>query len=92
MFEKFAMLFAATALAGCAIGPNYRAPATPAPLPAQFVEARGNGYAAGTPLAVEVWKSFGDAELDALIARAQQENRGIAQARARLDAARALRG
>ena len=73
----------ATVMAGCAIGPNYHAPKLPAPLPAQFVEARGERYAAGTPLAAEVWKSFGDAELDALIARAQQENRGIAQARAR---------
>jgi len=82
----------ATVMAGCAIGPNYHAPKLPAPLPAQFVEARGERYAAGTPLAAEVWRSFGDAELDALIERAQQENRGIAQARARLDAARALRG
>lgn len=68
MFEKFATLLVATALAGCAIGPDYHAPVTPAPLPAQFVEARGAGYAAGTPLAAEVWKSFGDAELDALLA------------------------
>ncbi|MCU0761339.1 MAG: TolC family protein [Steroidobacteraceae bacterium] len=83
---------AAALLAGCAIGPDHREPPTPAPLPDRFVQARGASLAPGTPLAAEVWKSFGEPELDALIARAQAENRSIAQARARLDAARALRG
>jgi multidrug efflux system outer membrane protein len=84
--------FGAALLAGCAIGPDHRDPADPAPLPERFVEARGAGLEAGAPVATEVWKSFAEPELDALIARAQAENRSIAQARARLDAARALRG
>lgn len=86
-------LAVATLLAGCAIGPNHRAPQDPAPLPDAFVQARGAGFAAvGSPVATEVWKSFAEPELDALIARAQAENRSIAQARARLEQARALRG
>ena len=78
--------------AGCAIGPDYRPPAVPVSLPEGFVEARGTGYAGAAPVSTEVWKSFGEPELDALIARAQQENRSIAQAGARLEQARALRG
>ena len=60
----------ATLLAGCAIGPDYQPPATP--LPAGFAQARGAGLDAAAPAASEVWKSFAEPELDALIARAQQ--------------------
>jgi len=80
----------AALLAGCAIGPDYEAPATP--LPAAFAQARGAALDAAVPAASEVWKSFAEPELDALIARAQQENRSIAQASARLDEARAIGG
>ncbi len=77
-------------LAGCAIGPDYKAPATPLPL--TFAQARGAALDAASPAASAVWSSFGEPELDALIARAQQQNRSIAQAGARLDEARALGG
>lgn len=82
----------ALALAGCALGPDYRPPPPPAPLPDSFVQAQGATLDASAPVAAEVWKSFGEPELEALIARAQQENRSIAQAGARLEQARALRG
>ncbi len=77
-------------LAGCAIGPGYRAPQTA--LPAGFAQARGAGLATTEAVQGELWKSFNEPELDALLARAQQQNRSIAQARARLDQARALSG
>ena len=85
-----AALVVATLLAGCAIGPNYKPPVTP--LPATFAQARGAVLDAAGPAASEVWKSFGEPELEALIARAQQENRSIAQASARLEEARAIGG
>ncbi|MCP5327541.1 MAG: efflux transporter outer membrane subunit [Sinobacteraceae bacterium] len=92
MVERTAALMSALLLAGCALGPDYRPPQAPAPLPDGFVQAQGATVDSSAPVAAEVWKSFGEPELDALIARAQQENRGIAQARARLEQARALRG
>jgi multidrug efflux system outer membrane protein len=85
-----AAVAAALLLAGCAIGPDYQAPATP--LPAGFAQARGTGLDPAAPAASEVWKSFAEPELDALIERAQQQNRSIAQATARLDEARAIGG
>ncbi|HPF27224.1 MAG TPA: efflux transporter outer membrane subunit [Steroidobacteraceae bacterium] len=77
-------------VAGCAIGPDYREPR--APIPEVFSQAQDAGYATSAPVVSEVWSSFAEPELDALIARAQQENRSIQQAVARLDQARALRG
>jgi multidrug efflux system outer membrane protein len=84
-----AVLASALWLAGCAIGPNYLPPATP--LPDAFDQAQGTALSADAA-ASEVWKSFNEPELEALIARAQRANRGLAQATARLQQARALRG
>ena len=93
-FALYRMLVAAVtlALAACAIGPDYAPPGNPTRLPDTFIEATGAALASGQPAAGELWKSFREPELDALITRAQQENRTIAQASARLDQARALRG
>jgi multidrug efflux system outer membrane protein len=75
--------------AGCAVGPNYRTPKTA--VPAVFDQQVAPLYGTA-PVATDVWKSFGEPELDALIARAQAQNRGLAQSEARLAQARALRG
>ncbi|MCB1624348.1 MAG: TolC family protein [Pseudomonadales bacterium] len=80
----------AALLCGCAIGPNYRQP--DAPVPVVLSQANGPGYTPTEPVVSGVWASFNEPELDALIVRAEQENRGIVQALARLDQARALRG
>lgn len=80
-------LLCAVAATGCAIGPAPRAPER-AP-PAVFVEARGFEPGAVVP---GIWRSYQEPELDALIERALRENRTIAQAAARLDESRALRG
>jgi multidrug efflux system outer membrane protein len=75
------------AVAGCAIGPSPRTPERP--LPAAFVE--GQGFEAGA-VVPGVWRAYQEPELDALIERALRENRSIAQAAARLEESRALRG
>jgi multidrug efflux system outer membrane protein len=76
-------------LASCAVGPRYVPPQ--AGVPAGFDAARGADFvsAAVTP---QLWRSFGDPGLEALIERALLENRGLGQAQARLAEARALRG
>ncbi|MCE3003169.1 MAG: efflux transporter outer membrane subunit [Xanthomonadaceae bacterium] len=77
------------ALAGCTVGPDYVRPDTPAP--AAFVEANADHFAPAPP-ASALWASFDDPVLVALIDRALAGNRTLAQAVARLDEARALRG
>ena len=73
-----------TALAGCAVGPNYRTPKMPVP----------EGYAAGstasaTPVDLAAWwHTLKDPELDSLIARAVSGNPDVLIALDRLQAAR----
>jgi multidrug efflux system outer membrane protein len=81
-------LAVATVLAGCAVGPNYKEPKpeTDAAFAGQaLVEAT-----TGTP-AQQWWKSFGDPLLDELVVEAQESNKTIAAAEARLREARAAR-
>lgn len=82
-------LVVAVTLSACTVGPRYREPAVP--LPSNFDRAEGAQFSA-EPVAPELWRSFGEPELTALIERALRENRTVAQVRARLDEARALRG
>jgi NodT family efflux transporter outer membrane factor (OMF) lipoprotein len=90
----FAVL--ATALAGCAVGPNYRTPKTPTP--ESYAAAGGTataglaGNAPGTAAApVDLgawWHALKDPELDSLVARAIQGNPEVLMALDRLQAAR----
>ena len=80
---------ALAALGGCTVGPRHVAP-EPA-LPARF-DAVAGGAASADPVVPAVWRAHGVPELDALVGRALAENRELAQARARLAEARALRG
>jgi outer membrane protein, multidrug efflux system len=92
-------------LSGCTVGPRYVKPV--APLPEKFDQAQGaetvnavdgkahpapdvNGETQATESAL--WSAFNDPALTALMARAQQENKSIAQAAARLRETRSLRG
>lgn len=84
-----APLALAALLAGCTVGPEYVRPDTPAPT--AFAEANPDHYEAAPP-ASALWSSFGDPVLDRLVDRALAENRSLAQAAARFDEARALRG
>jgi NodT family efflux transporter outer membrane factor (OMF) lipoprotein len=83
------------ALAGCAVGPNYRTPKTP--VPEGYVAAGGiatagdGGNAPATAAPVELaawWQALKDPELDSLIARAVSGNPDVLIALDRLQAAR----
>lgn len=92
-------------LSGCTVGPRYVKPDTP--LPEKFDQAQGvetvnavdgkahpapetNGETQANESAL--WSAFNDPALSALMTRAQQENKSIAQAAARLRETRSLRG
>jgi NodT family efflux transporter outer membrane factor (OMF) lipoprotein len=84
-------------LAGCAVGPNYHAPKAAAPAKFVAVPQQGaplipaTGTAAAAATAVDLnqwWRSFNDAELDALIERAIRANPDIEIALTRLQEAR----
>ena len=76
-------------LQACAVGPDY---AEPMPeLGDSFAEIV-EGIYTSEPVEANLWASFGDPDLDALIDRALGENRTIAQALATLNETRALGG
>jgi multidrug efflux system outer membrane protein len=70
----------------CAVGPNYKAPATP---PAAFQNADPAVFTAANPEA-EWWKAFGDPVLDQLVGQALGANLDLKIAVARVGEARAL--
>ncbi|RTL46392.1 MAG: efflux transporter outer membrane subunit [Burkholderiales bacterium] len=85
-----AALSLASFLAGCAAGPEYRHPDLP--LAAQFSEARapvGRGRVVTLADHVSWWKSFDDPVLEQLVVAGLAQNLDIAQARARLEQAKA---
>ena len=59
-------MLAAALTAGCAVGPDYRAPTTPAP---DFIEAERAGVVQ-QPFEAAWWEQFGDPVLDGLVERA----------------------
>jgi NodT family efflux transporter outer membrane factor (OMF) lipoprotein len=82
------LLLAATALAGCAVGPTYQRPdmaLTPAfhtPVPIAETGAR--------PAVLDAWwTAFGDPELSRIVDRVAAQNLDLQQARARLTQSRA---
>ncbi|MBS7691350.1 TolC family protein [Pseudomonas lalucatii] len=77
----------ALALSACAVGPDYRAPATPAPL---LPSAEHQDYDRSHFEALW-WQQFDDPALNHLVQQSLQENRELRVAFARLRAARAIR-
>jgi NodT family efflux transporter outer membrane factor (OMF) lipoprotein len=77
-------------IAGCAAGPDYKRPE--ADIPVQFKEMQGWRVATPADAAPRGswWAIFGDAELDALMARVEVSNQTIRAAEARFRQARAL--
>ena len=75
---------------GCTVGPDYHRPAGLAN-PAWNSPLQG-GETNAEPVDAAWWKSFHDAELDALISRAAQSNLTLHIAEARIREARAQRG
>ncbi|HAA05390.1 MAG TPA: RND transporter [Syntrophobacteraceae bacterium] len=97
------MVTVSIALAGCAVGPNFRSPKVqvpPAwrgvggPQPAQpSAETPSLSVATGGPTeVVDWWRSFNDPELNSLVGRAMASNLDLALAKARIRQARASRG
>ena len=87
--RKLCALLACCALtAGCAVGPNYRQPATP--VDAHFVNAGEPGFAEEGG-AERYWMTFADPLLDSLVDDALAHNKGLVAAAANLQAARAAR-
>ena len=81
-------LLLATALGGCTVGPNYRAPDMA--VPQRFGEATPAEAAAAPAAEMGAWwHGFGDAELDRLVAIALAESPDVATATARIASARA---
>ena len=94
MHRKADIFVAAVAIAslplvmsGCKVGPNYSRPPVQQP-PAFKSETPATQPAARLP--TDWWRLYQDAELDRLIAMANESNQNLAQAVARVDQARAL--
>jgi NodT family efflux transporter outer membrane factor (OMF) lipoprotein len=84
---KHAILLAVTFLAGCtAVGPNYQRPEVATP--ERFAEPASQSAATDAELA-SWWRSFGDPQLDELVARAVAQNLDVQTAAARIREARA---
>ena len=83
-------IFFVLLLAGCAVGPDYERPAFEAPV--EYKEMKGWRVAtpADTAPRGSWWAVFGDAELDALMARVDVSNQTIRGAEARFRQASAL--
>ena len=90
----------AIALAGCAVGPDFKAPPPPdvagytaSPLPKQTAETRTDGGSAQQldftrQLSSQWWKMFQSSELDALIEKSLAKNPSLAAAQAAVNEAR----
>jgi len=81
-------LLGAGLLNGCAVGPDYRLPAT-GNLPATFVNAAAGEFSK-RDIEVNWWKLFNDQQLTTLIDRTLEHNYDLKAARANLAEARAL--
>ncbi len=83
----FTLSLLALTTAGCAVGPDYRAPQ---PEPARLLQAEHGGHDRSR-FEAAWWRQFEDPTLDALVGEALDENRELRIAYARLRAARAIR-
>jgi NodT family efflux transporter outer membrane factor (OMF) lipoprotein len=85
-------LLATLALAGCAVGPNYRTPSVH--VPGQYAAVAGGPPLPSTPAGASSvnfaawWQALGDPELDSLIQRAAAGSPSVIVALDRLQAAR----
>jgi len=88
------LLLAATALAGCTVGPDFTRPAAPStsaylpPAEQPPLRTGGPSVVLGTGPASHWWAAFGSPDLDALVERAMANNHSLAASNATLSAAR----
>ena len=85
--NKLAWIAISVALAGCAVGPDYRQPKTEMP---QTFSSQDSPYVEQEPVA-QFWRVFEDAWLDELVVHALSFNHDLRIALANLNEARALR-
>ncbi len=84
--RRFYFALIGTALVvGCAMGPDYRRPATV--LPAQYGEASSDTEPDSVPITRDWWKLFNDATLNELVEKALQNNTDVQLAVARMEEA-----
>ena len=88
--RSVAVVLSFLALAGCAVGPNYKRPLVAVPKHWTVEPARADSTA--TPAIEEWWTSFHDPELDSLVERAVHGNLDLKMALERVQEARASRG
>jgi NodT family efflux transporter outer membrane factor (OMF) lipoprotein len=79
----------ATLIAGCAVGPDFKAPALPE-TGAHFVRDAAQAELRHAVTDQAFWRQFHDAELTRLVEQALQSNQDLRQAMTRLDGAEAL--
>ncbi|MUT72537.1 efflux transporter outer membrane subunit [Stutzerimonas frequens] len=88
--QPIAAAVLALSLSACTLGPDYQRPELP--VAAEFKQAEG--WKPASPADVlergEWWRLYGDAELDALVARLNLSNQNVAAAEAQYRQARAL--
>jgi len=87
--SRLTLLAAALCLAGCAVGPDYKRPSPDLPVSWKLDAPWRTGAPADVADKGEWWKAFGDAQLDALEAKAMADSPTLAIAAARLAQARA---
>jgi NodT family efflux transporter outer membrane factor (OMF) lipoprotein len=83
------LIAAGAAMAGCAVGPNYRRPPAEAPTGWQPQAPWREALPADAALKGDWWTLFADPTLDSLVDRALAGNQNLRVAAARLDQARA---
>jgi NodT family efflux transporter outer membrane factor (OMF) lipoprotein len=71
-------------LAGCAVGPNFKAPSEPPKAAQSFVGAQGATDVTEQPLPSDWWRLYNDPVLDRLVLQALQENEDLKTAAANL--------
>jgi len=86
--RKLPGIIALSALAACAVGPNYQRPTTP--LDAHFVNATQPGFAEDAAIE-RYWTRFADPVLNSLVEDAVARNTDLRAATANLQASRAVR-
>jgi NodT family efflux transporter outer membrane factor (OMF) lipoprotein len=89
--RPIAILASAVALAGCAVGPNFKTPAPPASnrySADQTLDVAGQTVRLGAAVPAQWWTAFGSPELNAMVAEALKANPDLKSADAALRQAR----
>ncbi len=89
---RWGLLALTVLVSGCAVGPRYAAPKTPAGAQGEFLSARAMADVKNDPLPDHWWRLYQDPVLDRLVAQALNENRDLKVAAANLAYAEGVLG